>query len=96
VSETVKLRDMTDGRKYEGTIFDNGDLQIDMGTVEVIMSDPERYGNHHTKNPWWGHVIFEDGKFKESIKLQGDVIDNLEADTVEELFQMVNDKHGWD
>lgn len=91
-----KIPDFTDGRSSAGNIFDNWDSTIDLGTIETIVSDPEKYAFHGNRGPWWGYVIYTDGKFHEQVKKSGDVVDVFEADTPEQLMSMVNDKYGWD
>jgi hypothetical protein len=80
--------------KSGGTIFNNHSNEIDLESVEELMAEKDKYGVHSTKMPWWGHVAYIDGKWVEQIRWQGNIVDELEADSPEELMGKVNAKYG--
>jgi hypothetical protein len=42
-----------------------------------------------------GKMYYENGKFKEDVWGQNEPIGTIEGDTLEEVFEKVNDQYGW-
>jgi hypothetical protein len=91
--------DITKELYSAGKIFDNGDKEINLDTLEEMVDDG-KYATHWTKGAWCGHVFpvktGETVKFREQVKQGGNIVGLYEADTLEELFSHVNTIYGWD
>ena len=44
----------------------------------------------------WGSIWFEDGQFHEEVMVYGSVKKVISADTIEEVFNLVNEEFGTD
>lgn len=58
-----------------------------------------RAGTHSIDHPAWGHygtIWFEDGKFVEEVKRYGTIVGRMTGDSLQEVFDAVNDTYGND
>lgn len=74
----------------------NFDGLIDDGLEEALKSQPGKVCAHHPAWNFLGYVWYEDGKFQEQIWQYNSPVEEIEADTLEELMKIANDKYGWE
>lgn len=63
-------------------------------SLEELLKTGKYYCGHAAWD-FYGKIWYEEGKFKEEVKQHNIVIVVIEADTLLELIQKVNDKFGW-
>ena len=82
---------------YEHEIsMSNFDHTVDEGLDKLLRDNEARIFAQHAARDFCGHVWFENGKFHNQVHRRHQEVDELEADTLEELMTITNAKWGDD
>ncbi|GAH60460.1 unnamed protein product [marine sediment metagenome] len=86
-----------DTMRYEKELnMSNHDHSIDEGLEEWLKENEGKVCAQHAAWDFCGYVWYELGKFYEQVWQHNSPIEEISADTLEELMTKANDKYGYD
>jgi len=74
----------------------NFDNSIKDGLEKLLIENEAVGYSGHAGENFYGHVYYIDGVFKEDIWSYGIIVATMEATSLRELMNNVNDVYGWD
>lgn len=81
---------------YTDLGMSNFDHLVDDGFAEILKKNEGKMWGNHTAWNFCGDVWYENGKFHEQVNVYHVLKGEYEAETLEELMEVVNNIYGWD
>ena len=88
------MKDLSTMSYIDDLCMSNFDLSVDEGLAERLTANEGKVFAQHAALNFCGNVWFEDGKFHNQIHQSYAEVDELEAETLEGLMEIANDKYG--
>jgi hypothetical protein len=91
---TVTAPNLSTGRMSAGNIYTCYGNEIDLETVEKVMSEPGKYwANYSNKESWWGYIVYEDDKWLGQVVDKQIIQADFESPTIEGLIDAIQAKY---
>ena len=88
------MKNVDEMRFVHGLGMSNFDHSIDKGLEELLKEHAGQKYVYHAAWNFSGYVWYEKGRFHDQVWIHEAPLEEFEADTLEELMSLVNEKYG--